>query len=538
MVRMISCICVFIILSSSAFGQSAEKPSFEIADVHPSPPALIVTFSGGILRNGRYELHNATMVDLIRTAYSVTDDKVVGGPTWLGTDRFDVIAKTPAGATQDTARLMLQALLADRFGLTVHNDNRPLPVYVLTVGKGRHKLKESDGSKNGCQPQPQGQPQPGVIPYAQVSCHNLTSAEIAENLGQMANAYFDHPVIDQTKLEGKWDFDLKWTGRAQLAAAGADGISVFDAIDKQLGLKAELQQLPQAVMVVDKVNQKPTDNLPGVAEKLPAEKPEFESSEIKPSPPGTKGIGIRYTPGGRIDAMGTLRDLIAVANQILPNMAPDLIVAPKFAETAHFTIVAKAPSTGIGAPNRDGGREVAPPIDVALAMLRSMLEDRFKLVTHKEDRPVTVYALSAKGETKLKKANPSDRAGCKPDPGAIPQSVGATPMVAWTCTNTAMADLSKNLAQWAGAYIDHPVLDTTGLQGGWNFSLMWTPRAALENRPADGQPGAGGASNAASDPGGISVFEAVEKQLGLKLEKGTHPYPVIVVDHAEENPAN
>ena len=97
-----------------------------------------------------------------------------------------------------------------------------------------------------------------------------------------------------------------------------------------------------------------------------------------------------------------------------------------------------------------------------------------------------------------------------------------------------MEELVKNLPQWAGAYIDHPVIDTTGIQGGWNFTLMWTPRAALENRPANGQPGGGAA--AASDPGGISVFEAVEKQLGLKLEKGTRPMPVIVIDHAEDKP--
>jgi uncharacterized protein (TIGR03435 family) len=431
---------------------------------------------------------------------------------------------------------MLQALLADRFGLTVHNDNRPLAVFVLSAGKGRHKMKESDGSQSGCQPQPQqGPPQPGVIPYNQASCHNLTSAAIAENLRQMANAYLDKPVVDQTKLEGTWDFDIKWTSRGALAAAGADGISIFDAVDKQLGLKLELQQLPMPVIVVDNVNRKPSDNLPGVAESLPPEKPEFETSDIKPSPPGTQGIGIRYTPGGRIDAMGTLRDLIAIANQIRPNLASDFVVGPKFIETSHFTILAKAPGTGIGAPSRDGGRETAPPIDVALMMLRSMLEDRFKLKTHKEDRPVTAYALVAKGETKLKKAAESDRAGCKPDPGAIPPSAGTTPMNAITCTNTTMEELAKNLPQWAPAYFDHPVIDTTGLQGGWNFTFMWTPRGALENRPGDAAPGGAGA---ASDPGGISAFEAVEKQLGLKVEKGTHSLPVIVIDHAEEKPVD
>jgi uncharacterized protein (TIGR03435 family) len=350
----------------------------------------------------------------------------------------------------------------------------------------------------------------------------------------MAGGYLDKPVVDQTKLEGTWDFDLKWTARAQLAAAGSDGISIFDAVDKQLGLKLELQQLALPVIAVDNVNRKPTDNLPGVAQSLPPEKPEFETGEIKPSAPGTQGIGIRYTPGGRIDAMGTLRDLIAIANEITPNLASDLITGPKFVETSHFTIVAKAPSTGIGAPGRDGGRETAPPLQVALMMLRSMLEDRFKLATHKEDRPVTVYALVAKGESKLKKADGSDRAGCKPDPGAIPPNITA-PMNAITCQNTTMADLVKNLPQWAGAYIDHPVIDTSGIQGGWNFTLMWTPRGALENRGGNAP---AGASTAASDPGGISVFEAVEKQLGLKLEKGTHPVPVIVIDHAEEKPLN
>jgi uncharacterized protein (TIGR03435 family) len=349
----------------------------------------------------------------------------------------------------------------------------------------------------------------------------------------MAGGYLDKPVLDETNLEGNWDFDIKWTGRGALAAAGADGISIFDAVDKQLGLKLEPQQRPMMVIVVDNVNRKPTDNLPGVAQSLPPEKPEFETSEIKPSEPGTQGIRINYNLGGRIDAQGSLRDLIAISHEIFPNLAADYVVGPKFIETSRFTIIAKAPSTGIGAPGREGGRETAPPINVALMMLRSMLEDRFKLKTHNEDRPTTVYALSVKGEAKLKKAAESDRAGCRPDPGAVPPSAGATPMNAITCTNTTMDELIKNLPQWAGAYIDHPVINSTGLQGGWNFTLMWTPRQALENRPANAQPGV------ASDPGGgISVFEAVEKQLGLKLDKGTHPLSVIVIDHAEEKPVD
>jgi uncharacterized protein (TIGR03435 family) len=105
-----------------------------------------------------------------------------------------------------------------------------------------------------------------------------------------------------------------------------------------------------------------------------------------------------------------------------------------------------------------------------------------------------------------------------------------------SCKNTTMAQLAQRLQQMAGAYIDHPVVDATGLSGGWDFLIGWTPRAVLEAaaKPPDADPGAAGA---ASDPnGGISVFDAVEKELGLKLVKQKKSIPVIVVDHVDEKP--
>jgi uncharacterized protein (TIGR03435 family) len=431
---------------------------------------------------------------------------------------------------------MLQSLLADRFKLTVHNDNKPLPVFVLTVGKNGPKLKASSGQGTGnCQPVQGPPPTPGVVPYAMAACHDLTSAQIAENLRMMANAYLDHPVIDQTKLEGSWDFELKWTGRGNLQQAGPDGISVFDAVDKQLGLKLEPQKMAMPVIVVDNVNQKPTPNLPGVGQGTADTKVEFETAEIKPSAPGSQGIMIRYTPGGRIDAAGTLRDLIGIAYEVLPNIAADTLVGiPKSAETTRYDILAKTPSTGIGAPDRTGGREVAPPIGVALAMLRSFLEDQFNLKTHKDNQKGTGYALIAKGDTKLKKSDGTERAGCKPDPGATLPIVGTGPAVTFVCKNTTMAELAKNIQQWANAYIDHPVVDMTGLQGGYDFVLSWTPRGALQQAPNPNQPPGG--ATAAADPGGVSAFEAFEKELGLKLDRQTITIPVLVIDHADEKP--
>jgi uncharacterized protein (TIGR03435 family) len=229
-----------------------------------------------------------------------------------------------------------------------------------------------------------------------------------------------------------------------------------------------------------------------------------------------------------------LRDLIALSNQILPNLAADYVVGPKFIETSRYTIKAKVPSTGVGAANRDNGREQAPPINVALQMLQSMLDERFKLKMHREDRPATVYALTVKGEPKMKKADGSERTGCKPDQGAVPSTV-TTPMIAATCTNVTMDDFLKQLPQMAGPYVDHPLINNTGLQGGWTFTLMFSPPAP-PRPPANGEPGA--AATASEPSGAITAFEAIEKQLGLKLEKGTHPLSVFVIDHAEEKPVD
>src|ERR1019366_544616 len=96
----------------------------------------------------------------------------------------------------------------------------------------------------------------------------------------------DGPITDLTGLQDAWDFDLKWTQRPLLAQAGADGISMADAIDKQLGLKLESRLLPTPVLIVDSVNQKPTGNPSDIAQVLPPAPPaEFEVASVKLSDP-------------------------------------------------------------------------------------------------------------------------------------------------------------------------------------------------------------------------------------------------------------
>lgn len=185
-----------------------------------------------------------------------------------------------------------------------------------------------------------------------------------------------------------------------------------------------------------------------------------------------------------------------------------------------------------------------PPLSVALEMLRGLLVEEFELSTHAETREVTVYALTLAGRTsKMTRAEESERSGCKPDPNAPRPATNVQVMI--RCTNTRMSDLADLLQQQASAYIDHPVVDATGVEGGWNFLIGWTPKAALQPQQPQ-QPvnpaqqtnpnGLAGKLAEPSDPDGITVFEAVERELGLKLVRQKRSIPVSVVDHVDDKP--
>jgi uncharacterized protein (TIGR03435 family) len=520
----------------------AQQAKFDVADVHVSPTARNFAQNfGGVLRAGKYVNRDATMLNLISAAYGISEDGIAGGPGWVSSDVFEVIAKVPDGTKMAAANQMLQALLAERFNLKVKNDTAPQPRYVLTVGKGS-KLKSGDsGGTSGCQPK--GQPgggrgpgsDPASIPNAQIACHNLTAQGIAENLRQIAGGYFDHDIVDQTKLEGTYDFDLEWTPRGVLAAKGADGISVFDAVDKQLGLKVELKNVPMPALVIQSVNRKPIPNPATVSAALNFAEARFEAATIKPADPDAQPfVGLLYTGGSQMRAGGTLRQMIAMALQISPNVAGDTLIGiPKSADTQRWDITAKVPSTGEGAPNIVNGRPQPPPLSIGLEMLRGLLVESFELKNHTETREVTVYALTAgSGKPKMTKAEETERTGCAPAPDA-PKPV-KTIGVMIGCKNTSMGELAQNLQAFAGAYIDHPIVDATGIEGGWNFVMGWTPRGQLQAVPNPNA--AAGAAGEASDPNGLSAFEAVEKELGLKLVKTKKSIPVIVVDHVAEKP--
>ncbi len=529
LIRPIIGIGVAALLSSAAFGQRTAVPSvFDIADVHVSPRSDWVkkaanNFQGGFLNAGRYELRRATMLDLIRTAYGVDADKVYGGPSWLDYDRFEVVAKAPPATRPDALKLMLQALLADRFKLVVKRETRPVPGYLLKAGKGKPKLRpaESSGS-SGCQISAllDG---PDDVPYRNIQCRNVTMEAFAVALRGIAGSSFGNlPVADSTGIEGAWDIDLKNPLRV-----GNNG-GIFEAVEKQLGLTLERGNVPQPVLSVESVKQQPTPNPPGVIAALPPlPSLEFEVASIRPCDGTGPNTAPRFESGGRVTAhCEYLSNLI----RQLWNMAPfkDVVGAPKWLSDGSepsFSIEAKAPAgryvDAQGAPNRDALNE----------MMRALIVDRFKMAFHYEERPVDAYTLVAV-KPKMIKADPSTRTEC-----TVQNLPGRGP-VRWrrVCQNITMAQFAEQIPGY-GSEVFYPVLDGTGISGGWDFTLNYNilPNVPPPSAGRGGGPTAGAAE--ASDPSGaLSFIDAVEKQLGLKLEKHKRPVRVMVLDHIEEKP--
>ena len=216
-------------------------------------------------------------------------------------------------------------------------------------------------------------------------------------------------------------------------------------------------------------------------------------------------------PGGRLNAEGVpLRLLITRAFNT--NSNDQLAGVPSWADAARFDVIAKAPSDG-------AAQSVIDPEALAPMML-ALLKDRFKLSYHTEERELPAYTLVS-AKPKMKKADPSARAWCKNAnqvPGAPPAPPGSQALVCQNITMTQFADLLRGRTP----DLPSPILDSTGIEGSWDFTLTFNPVISLQAavvRPPEAGP-AGNLAPAAADPGaGYSIYEALEKQLGLKLEK-------------------
>jgi uncharacterized protein (TIGR03435 family) len=201
-------------------------------------------------------------LDLITFAYDVQQKQVVGGPDWISTVKWDINGQpdTPGSPSRDQLRGMFQKLLADRFQLTFHKDEKEMSAYLLTVSKTGSKMKVDTDSPNGL-------PALFFRGLGVLTVHNATMGDFS---GLLQTAVLDRPVVDQTGLTGKYDFLLKWT--PDESQFGGMGIKVpppsdaadappplFTALPEQTGLKLESGKAHVEVLVMDKV-EKPSDN--------------------------------------------------------------------------------------------------------------------------------------------------------------------------------------------------------------------------------------------------------------------------------------
>ena len=243
-------------------------PSFEVASIKPSDPdsrgqGLTVGRGGG----NTFNTLNLPLSELIKFAYGVHIRQLVGGPSWLESDKFDIVAKpdTAGVPNADQLRSMVRKLLVARFGLEFHREKKELSAYVITIDKSGLKMTKTEGNR-GNLPGFQGRG-PGAL-----GVFNATMPEFADFLQARV---LDRPVVDQTGLTDRYDFTLEWRpdtpppppGGAPGAAPPQpalpqnieDRMDLLPAIRAQLGLKVESGKTQVEVLVIDKVTQ-PTAN--------------------------------------------------------------------------------------------------------------------------------------------------------------------------------------------------------------------------------------------------------------------------------------
>ena len=254
-----------------AQSQAAGSASFEVASIRRNSSgdmrASIQALPGG------YRAVNAPLRLLIRDAYALQGFQLVGGPSWLDSERFDILAKADGSPTPEQERLMLRTLLAERFALSVHTEARELPLYAMVMarvdGRPGPRLRRT-GADCADAPVWQGTgPAPSRDPNNPCSSAGPGSGGGMRFRGVTLEAFAtflatpaQRPVIDRTGLSGLFDIELELTaelGPPPPPPGEADRVnrafapSIFTALQEQLGLKLDSRRGPIDVIVIDRV---------------------------------------------------------------------------------------------------------------------------------------------------------------------------------------------------------------------------------------------------------------------------------------------
>ena len=281
-----------VVLAGAAQEPQPARPTFDVASVKRTGPDAGASIVGG--GRGQYQAINVPLRVTITNAWNLRDHQIVGAPAWLASDRFDIVAKEPEGTfTDEQRRLMMQALLIDRFELQAHVETRELPVYNLMLLRADGRLgpelkptavdcaaqRKARAAGGGAPTAPPG-PTPKIderVPGSQrgffgpqgvtINASGRTLEQIAATLG----TYADRTVVDKTGLKGEYDMLLKFRPEAGGPIGGlapplsTTGDPVSDlaplgvAVREQLGLRLESARGPVQVLVIDSISP-PTEN--------------------------------------------------------------------------------------------------------------------------------------------------------------------------------------------------------------------------------------------------------------------------------------
>jgi uncharacterized protein (TIGR03435 family) len=282
-----------VFLAAAAFAQTSPRPEFEVASIRPSAPPTADVKVGVHIDGAQVSFTYLALKDLIQSAYKLKNYQVVA-PDFVASDRYDIAAKLPAGATREQVPEMLQSLLEDRFKLKFHRDSKEFPVYALVVVKTGLKLKEAapdseaeaaeaakgnvnvtaTGGRGGVTLN-LGQGSYFAFADNRLECRKILMTQFADTLAR----FMDRPVVDVTGLTGRYDIKLEFTPEDYMAmlmrsaiAAGvvlppqalkllemSSGDSLGTAL-QTVGLKMESRKSPLPVLIVDKMEKAPTDN--------------------------------------------------------------------------------------------------------------------------------------------------------------------------------------------------------------------------------------------------------------------------------------
>lgn len=223
-----------------------QAQSFEVASVKRNTSGRNPGSTGR--SGGQLAFENTSLRECIAIAYGISPDRdyALTGPAWIGSERYDIVAKLPAETPREQVLRMLQGLLTERFHLRLHRESQDRRVYLLTVARTAPALKAVSAGDADF-----------TFGAGHISCKAISIAEFADKLSRPMFG-IGAPVIDSTGLQGAFDFTLDWT--PDNASPDAAGSSLFPALQEQLGLKLVPSKRRVEVLVVDHADRIPTEN--------------------------------------------------------------------------------------------------------------------------------------------------------------------------------------------------------------------------------------------------------------------------------------